>query len=131
MGSYQGQASPVQDVNTSVCYLDIMIPAHQVYSLDLYADSNQFIYVFEGNASVADQQIAEHSLVVLDTNQGPCEIQAGETAVRLISVAGQAIGESVGQYGPFVMNSKDEIDQAMLDYQTGKLVQTRAPMKTT
>jgi len=53
---------------------------------------------------------------------------AGSTGARFILVAGRPIGEPVVQYGPFVMNTREEIEQAIADYRAGKLVQTRASM---
>ena len=130
VGNYHGHSSPVQDANTSACYLDVSIPEGQQYQMDLVADHNHFIYLFEGSATISGQSIPEHSLAVLDTEQNECTLTAGEAGARLISVSGQPIGESVVQYGPFVMNTMDEINQAMLDYQAGRLVQTRAEMRT-
>ena len=56
------------------------------------------------------------------------EITAGADGARLILVAGRPIGEPVVQYGPFVMNTRAEIEQAMADYRDGTLVKTRAAM---
>jgi redox-sensitive bicupin YhaK (pirin superfamily) len=56
------------------------------------------------------------------------EIAAGEAGARFILVAGRPLGEPVVQYGPFVMNSREEIEQAVTDYRDGRLVRTRAAM---
>ena len=56
------------------------------------------------------------------------EIEAGLAGARFILVAGKPIGEPVVQYGPFVMNTRQEIEQAFADYREGRLVRARASM---
>jgi redox-sensitive bicupin YhaK (pirin superfamily) len=56
------------------------------------------------------------------------EFESGEAGARFILVAGRPLGEPVVQYGPFVMNSREEIEQAVADYRDGRLVRTRAAM---
>ena len=69
----------------------------------------------------------KHTLAVLGEGD-TVEIVADASGARFILVAGRPIGEPVVQYGPFVMNSREEIEQAFADYRAGKLVQTRASM---
>ena len=54
--------------------------------------------------------------------------EVGTDAARFLLVTGSAIGEPIVQYGPFVMNTRDEINQALADYRDGRLVQTKADM---
>ena len=58
----------------------------------------------------------------------PWRSPPGEAGARFILVAGRPLGEPVVQYGPFVMNSREEIEQAFADYRDGRLVRTRAAM---
>jgi quercetin 2,3-dioxygenase len=69
-----------------------------------------------------------HQLAVLHDGDGVV-LEAGSAGARVILVAGRPIGEPVVQYGPFVMNRQDEIEQAFRDYQSGNLVRTRASMQ--
>jgi len=55
-------------------------------------------------------------------------VTASKDHTRFLLVAGRAIGEPIVQYGPFVMNTRDEIEQALADFRDGKLVQTKAAM---
>jgi redox-sensitive bicupin YhaK (pirin superfamily) len=58
------------------------------------------------------------------------QLSAGTEGARLILVAGRPIGEAIVQYGPFVMNSREEAEQAMRDYRDGSLVRAKAEVKT-
>ncbi|MAT65046.1 MAG: hypothetical protein CMN57_05335 [Gammaproteobacteria bacterium] len=124
-GEYAGLRGPVEDPHTRVQYLDVSLAPGQRFEHDLPATHNAFLHVFEGAVEVAGTGLPAHSLAVL----GPGDrvgVTAGETGARLILVAGRPIGEPIAQYGPFVMNTQEEIHQAMRDYRDGRLVQQRA-----
>jgi len=78
--------------------------------------------VYEGDAVVGDdvRPLPFRSAGLL-TPGASVRIRAGEAGVRLLLLAGKPIGEPVVQYGPFVMNTTEEIQQAVLDYQRGQL----------
>ncbi|MFI0399545.1 MAG: pirin family protein [Thiolinea sp.] len=124
-GEYQGQAGIIHDPHTQVCYLDVRLAAGVDFKLPLPTSHNAFIYVFEGNATSQEQILPQHSLVVL--GQGDeIVVQAGSEGARFILVAGKPLNEPIVQYGPFVMNTREEINQAMADYQTNQLVRKKA-----
>ena len=126
-GEYAGTRGVISDPSTDVRYLDIALPGNGEFTLPVDATHNAFVYVFEGNARLAGEALARHTLAVL----GPGDtvgIAAGAEGARFILVAGRPIGEPVVQYGPFVMNTREEIEQAMADYRDGRLVQARAAM---
>ncbi|MDH5274129.1 MAG: quercetin 2,3-dioxygenase, partial [Gammaproteobacteria bacterium] len=79
-------------------------------------------YVYEGDAVVGDdaRPLPLRSAGLL-TPGGSVRIRAGEKGARLLLLAGKPIGEPVVQYGPFVMNTPEEIQQAVIDYQRGQL----------
>ena len=113
---------PVQGLSTDPLYADLELPAGAVFEQALPASRNAFVYVFEGSASVgaADGALATHSAGVL----GPGErvrVRAGAKGARCLLLAGKPLGEPVVQYGPFVMNTREEIEQAVRDYQSGVL----------
>lgn len=126
-GEFDGIRGVIDDPATDVLYLDVALSAHATFSLPLDRSRNAFVYVFEGSARLADDTLAKHTLAVLGSGD-TVDIGAGAEGARFILVAGRPIGEPVVQYGPFVMNSRAEIEQAMADYRDGKLVQTRAAM---
>ncbi len=126
-GEYEGTHGVIEDPSTDVRYLDITLSAGADFSMPLPESHHAFVYVFEGSARLADDNLAQHTLAVLSAGDA-VSLAAGAEGARLILVAGRPIGEPVVQYGPFVMNSREEIEHAMNDYRNGKLVQTRASM---
>jgi quercetin 2,3-dioxygenase len=126
-GEFGGTRGIIDDPATDVLYLDVSLAAASRFSLPLEATRNAFVYVFEGSASLAGDALATHTLAVLGAGD-TFEITAGEAGARFILVAGRPLGEPVVQYGPFVMNTREEIEQAFADYRDGRLVRTRAAM---
>ncbi|MDP2267481.1 MAG: pirin-like C-terminal cupin domain-containing protein, partial [Thiobacillus sp.] len=127
-GEFNGTRGVIEDPSTDVLYLDVALPADAAFSLPLDESRHAFIYVFEGSAHMAKDALAQHTLAVLGEGNA-VDITAGADGARFILVAGRPLGEPVVQYGPFVMNTRAEIEQAMADYHAGKLVQTRAAMR--
>lgn len=124
-GEYQGQTGVIKDPNTQVCYLDVRLEAQASFQLSVPKEHQGFIYVFEGNATSQSQVLPLHSLAVL--GQGDAvDVTAGESGVRFILVMGKPLGEPIVQYGPFVMTTREEIGQAMADYQNNQLVRKKA-----
>ncbi len=126
-GEFNGTHGVIVDPSTDVLYLDVALSAHAAFSLPLDASRHAFVYVFEGSARLGKDELAKHTLAVLGSGD-TVDITAGADGARFILVAGRPIGEPVVQYGPFVMNTREEIEQALADYRDGTLVQTRAAM---
>ena len=126
-GEFDGTRGVIDDPATDVVYLDVALEAGARFAMPL-ADARQgFVYVFEGSARLAGDTLARHTLAVLGAGD-TVEVVAGADGARFILVAGRPIGEPVVQYGPFVMNTREEIEQALADYRDGTLVRTRAAM---
>jgi hypothetical protein len=130
LGEYQDAKGPIEDPYTSVSYFDVELDSNRTFQHQLATDLTSFIYLFEGDAVIEKERIPLHSFVVLSKGD-EVRLTAGATGARFILVSGQPIGEPIVQYGPFVMNSNDEIHQAMADYRDGKLVQEKAKMVMT
>ena len=124
-GQYQHAVGPIQDAHTDVQYLDVSLAAHATFTHTLPAALQGFIYVFEGEASVGGSVLPTHSFAVLSDGDS-VTVETGNTVARFIVVAGKPLREPIVQYGPFVMNSREEINQAINDYNNGTLVQQRA-----
>ena len=124
-GHLGGHEGPVRDPHTEPRILDLSLDAGARFSLDLPAAHTVFVHVFEGSGDLAGTPVPRQHLAVLGAGEG-LEITAGQDGLRALLVAGRPIGEPIVQYGPFVMNSREEIEQAMADYRQGRLVRTRA-----
>ncbi|HJV72962.1 MAG TPA: pirin family protein [Noviherbaspirillum sp.] len=122
---------PVQGLTTDPLYLDVELPAGSVFSQPIDSDHNVFVYVYEGSLLIGDaatpRRLKTQSAGILSRGDH-VEIRAdGESGsvARFLLLAGRPLGEPVVQYGPFVMNTVEEIEQAINDYQKG--VFTHAP----
>ena len=124
-GEYQGVCGPIDDPNTNVQYFDVSLTASRQFKHVLPAGLQAFLYIFEGDAMLADTPLPQHTFAVLSDGES-IELTAGGNGARFILVAGRPIGEPILQYGPFVMNTQQEIHQAMADYREGRLVQKKA-----
>ena len=115
---------PIQGLSTEPLYLDVQLPAGGTFAQPLPSGHNAFIYVFEGNGQVgADDMaraVATHTAGLL-TDGDQVEVRAGTEGVRFLLIAGRPLGEPVVQHGPFVMNTRAEIEQAISDYHSGAL----------
>lgn len=129
-GEYQGVQGPIKDPNTNVQYLDATLAANKSFKHDLPNDLQAFVYVFEGDARLANTDLPEHTFAVL-SGGNTVELVGGANGARFIIVAGRPLNEPIVQYGPFVMNTNDEIHQAMADYRDGRLVQKKAEFVST
>jgi redox-sensitive bicupin YhaK (pirin superfamily) len=126
-GEYGGRRGVIDDPNTGIHYLDVALEAGAEFVLPLAGSYTAFVYVYEGSASSGDNELPQHSLAVLGDGD-EIKIGAGPIGARFICVAGRPIGEAIVQYGPFVMNTREEIEQAFREYQGGQLVKKKAAM---
>jgi redox-sensitive bicupin YhaK (pirin superfamily) len=119
-GAVAGVAGPIGGIATDPTYLDISLAKGARFSHRLPKDHNAFAYVFEGAAMIDIKEIEKSQLAVL--SQGEVfTVTADEQPARLILVAGKPLREPVVKYGPFVMNTPEEIHQAIADFQAGRL----------
>ncbi len=121
-GEHAGRQGVIHDPHTEVLYLDVALPSDTAFTCPLPASHTAFIHVFEGTAQVAGDDLPTHTLAVLGDGD-TLSLRAGGEGARFILVAGKPLGEPIVQYGPFVMNTREEIEQAMADYRAGRLVQ--------
>jgi hypothetical protein len=113
---------PIAGLSTEPLYIDVQLPPGASFSQRIARGLNAMAYVFEGQLKLsgADTLLATHSAAVL--NDGDvAAFTAAEQGARFLVLAGRPLNEPVAQYGPFVMNTMAEIEQAVRDYQTGRL----------
>lgn len=114
---------PIEQPATDPVYLDIALEPNATWHTVLPDGHNAFAYVFEGAATVGEGDEARaldtQTLGVLGGGDRVV-VRAGKAGARLILVAGRPLRETVARYGPFVMNTREEIMQAFVDFQEGR-----------
>lgn len=122
-GSSHGVQGAVQRPITEPVYLDVQLPAGSRLIQQIPAAHNAFIQLYQGDIRVAQQTMSAPGMAILST-ENDCDgvdIQAVQDS-RLLLIAGRPLHEPIEQYGPFVMNTKEEIYQAVQDFRHGRLV---------
>jgi len=118
---------PIRGITTDPLYFDVELPAGARFTHAIPAGYHAFLYVFEGSATVGPANggrlLGVHKAGVFSDGD-TIEVAGGAEGGRFILLAGRPLREPVVQYGPFVMNTTQEIEQAIRDYQSGEL--TRA-----
>ena len=111
-------------LSTDPLYLDVRLPAAGEFSAPVAPGHNAFLYTYEGSAHVgpagATEPLPHRTAGVLSDGDG-VRVQGGAGGVRFLLLAAKPLREPVVQYGPFVMNTREEIEQAIADYRNGRL----------
>jgi redox-sensitive bicupin YhaK (pirin superfamily) len=121
-GSVNGVAGPINGVATEPVYFDLLLEPGASYTATLPEGHNAFAYPYEGSAKIgaAGTTIQRGELAMLSRGTR-LPVSALADGARLIVVAGKPLNEPVARYGPFVMNTAEEIHQAFADYRAGRL----------
>lgn len=114
------QVGPVNGISRQPLFAEIQMQPNTRYILPVPAELSGFVYLFEGGARLPNEPLNLAEAAELDGGD-QVDLQAGMGGARLLIVAAKAIGEPIAQYGPFVMNTHDEIEQAISDYQANRL----------
>ena len=121
---------PMQGLSTAPRYFDVRLPAGARFAQDIPAGHAVLAYPYVGNLLVgpaADARPLRARSAGIFSFGTRIEVAAGEQEARFLLLAAQPIREPIAQYGPFVMNTREEIEQAIADYQHGTLVE--APVR--
>jgi len=110
----------VQGVSTDPLYLDVQLEPGARISLPVSSGHTACAYVFEGAAQIGEQALARGQLAVLSDGDS-IDIAATDSTTRLLLLAAKPLREPVVHYGPFVMTTTQEIEQAVQDYRAGRL----------
>ena len=140
-GSFWGKRGPVEGVAADPSYVDISVPPGKRRTFEVDTRRNAFAYVFEGSGTFRDaseprgvltdtpgpvenivrEPAGDRSLVLFDSGD-EIVVQAGEHGIRFLLVSGRPIQEPVAWYGPIVMNTRDELRQAVEDLERGTFI---------
>jgi redox-sensitive bicupin YhaK (pirin superfamily) len=145
-GSFWGQMGPVDGIAAEPCYLDVRVPPGGRARLPVDTRRSAFAYVFEGSGgfrdasapfgvlteppgpaeSVARERTGNRSLVLFDGGD-EVVVRAGEAGIRFLLVSGRPIEEPVAWYGPIVMNTRDELREAIAELRSGTFIKHGRP----
>ena len=141
-GDFWGKRGPVEGVAADPRYLDVWVPPGQRKTLPVETERHAFAYVFEGSGSfraasqpqgvltekqldgeeiVIREKVGDRSLVLFDSGD-EVTVQAGEQGIRFLLVSGKPIEEPVAWYGPIVMNTQAELQQAVAELRSGTFI---------
>ena len=119
-GELDGATGPVNGIATAPIYMDIAVQAGAQIEIPLPEGHSGFAYVFDGtDASVAGERLGRSELAVLSKGDS-VRVAGRDAAARVLLVAGKALQEPVARYGPFVMNTPEQIHEAIADFRAGK-----------
>ena len=115
---------PASDYPSDALYLDLHFAGEQRFSQALPALHNAFVYVYRGELAVLGREDstavpAQHMAILANEGDGVC--LQGQAGTRALLIAGCPLREPIAQYGPFVMNTREELMQAVHDFQSGRL----------
>ncbi|WP_029001582.1 pirin family protein [Azohydromonas australica] len=121
-GSSHGVAGAMQREHTEPLYLDLHLPPGAAFEQALPATHNAFAYVYRGALRIGETDVPLQRMAILRNEAGSdgVRLQAGAEGARALLIAGRPLNEPIAQYGPFVMNSNEQIFQAVEDFRAGR-----------
>ena len=106
------QQGPLPDISTKPVFLDVHLTAHETAELSFNTEDPALVYVYKGTTeSMSSRQLGIYS------SGSKLQLRAGPAGADLLVLSGQPIHEPVVQHGPFVMNTSEEIERALVDFQ--------------
>jgi quercetin 2,3-dioxygenase len=128
-GTVDEVRGPVTGIAANPIYLDVFVPAHASFIQPVHRGHTAFAYVFEGEAKFAgdekeDGTMVSHPRLVVLGDGDYVKVITGATPVRFLLVSGKPLHEPIARYGPFVMNTEEEIEQTLQELRQGTFVTT-------
>jgi len=120
-GERHDLAGALTELGSLASILDVTLQAGAVVTLDLPERENAMAYVYDGAVQQGETAVQPRHLMITAPGSG-WTLRAGQAGAGVLVLRGRPLGEPVAHYGPFVMNSHDEIERAIRDYQSGQFV---------
>jgi hypothetical protein len=123
-GKFGDVEGPVKGHNVEPIYFDVELEKDKEFNFGLPSSHSSFVYLIEGEIKIGDKnhEKVKDSTLILLTKDEKLKIK-GLTKSKFLLISGKPIGEPIARGGPFVMNTKQEILQAVEDYHSGNFVQ--------
>lgn len=122
-GNIEGTQGPIRGVSAKPLYLDLSMKEHSSFTHNMSNEDTAFAYIFEGSCCFSKNGEIIQATKLVHLDKGELVTIYSNTGVRLILASGTPFGEPIVPYGPFVMNTKEEIQQALLDLRQGTFVE--------
>jgi redox-sensitive bicupin YhaK (pirin superfamily) len=123
-GSLDGATGPVTEIAIQPTYLDVTVEANRTFSIPIPIGHTALAYVMEGEGVFGDDEIVSAMRMVVFGNGDHVRAQGTQaSSVRFLLISGQPIGEPIVPYGPFVMNTFEQIQQTLVDLREGTFIQ--------
>jgi hypothetical protein len=121
-GTYAQSTGPIHGLSTDPLFLDVRLPPDRTVEVPTTPGYHAFVYVYEGSLRIGtlEETLPQRAAGLLSDGD-TIRLAAGPDGASALVLAGKPIGEPIVQHGPFVMNTREEIEQALADYQDGKL----------
>jgi quercetin 2,3-dioxygenase len=128
-GTVDGVSGPVTGIAANPIYLDVFVPAHASFTQPIERGHAAFAYVFEGEAKFSgdekeDGTMMSHPRLVVLGDGDYVKVVTGKHPVRFLLVSGKPLHEPIARYGPFVMNTEEEIERTLQELREGTFVTT-------
>src|SRR5207247_7531080 len=132
-GTIDGVSGPVTGIAANPIYLDVFVPAHSSFIQPIHLGHTAFAYVFEGEGHFAGDEKADgatvsHQRLVVLGDGDSVKVVTGKTPVRFLLVSGKPLHEPIARYGPFVMNTEEEIEQTLRSEEHTSELQSRVDL---
>jgi quercetin 2,3-dioxygenase len=118
-GELDGRRSPIE-TTVPTTMLHVKLEANARLSIPIAPGSNAIVHTIDGDGRIGDTSIADHHAALIPNAPASLELTAGSSGYEALVLAGMPLNEPVARYGPFVMNTNAEIEQAFRDYQAGR-----------
>ena len=118
-GNFGGATGPVQGIVTDPVYLDVRLEPRGEFEAGMPEGHTALLYTYEGGGLVGDAPLSPKTLAVLSSGD-VIHVTSGEPGVRFLCIAARPLNEPIARYGPFVMNTREEIHQAFDDFRNGR-----------
>jgi quercetin 2,3-dioxygenase len=118
-GESHGVTGAVQRAHTKPLILVIHMPAGSQFTQALESEHNAFLYTYRGEVHIQNTPVTDRFMGLL-SNDGDCVVIQANGPARVLLVSGRPLNEPIAQYGPFVMNTTEQIQQTLRDYRDGK-----------